>query len=69
MVLGLPALITPGEIDPLAYSRDYSVMLLVRQLYNVGVLSMLIIVVSGVFIGMVLGLQGYLVLTTYSAET
>ena len=39
------------------------------QLYNVGVLSMLIIVVSGVFIGMVLGLQGYLVLTTYSAET
>ncbi len=35
--------------------------LLVRQLYNVGVLSMLIIVVSGVFIGMVLGLQGYLV--------
>ena len=24
IVLGLPALITPGEIDPLAYSRDYS---------------------------------------------
>lgn len=33
--------------------------LLIRQLYNVGVLSMLIIIVSGVFIGMVLGLQGY----------
>lgn len=30
--------------------------LLVRQLYNVGVLSMLIIIVSGLFIGMVLGL-------------
>ena len=29
--------------------------LLVRQLYNVGVLSMLIIVVSGVFIGMCWG--------------
>ncbi|AIR59641.1 lipid asymmetry maintenance ABC transporter permease subunit MlaE [Cedecea neteri] len=43
--------------------------LLVRQLYNVGVLSMLIIMVSGLFIGMVLGLQGYLVLTTYSAES
>ena len=43
--------------------------LLVRQLYNVGVLSMLIIIVSGLFIGMVLGLQGYLMLTTYSAET
>ncbi|HCW99617.1 MAG TPA: ABC transporter permease, partial [Pantoea sp.] len=43
--------------------------LLIRQLYSVGVLSLLIIVVSGLFIGMVLGLQGYLVLTTYSAET
>ncbi|MCU5773429.1 lipid asymmetry maintenance ABC transporter permease subunit MlaE [Erwiniaceae bacterium BAC15a-03b] len=43
--------------------------LLVKQLYSVGVLSLLIIVVSGLFIGMVLGLQGYLVLTTYSAES
>ncbi|UCB32388.1 ABC transporter permease [Duffyella gerundensis] len=43
--------------------------LLIKQLYSVGVLSLLIIVVSGLFIGMVLGLQGYLVLTTYSAES
>ena len=43
--------------------------LLVRQLYNVGVLSMLIIIVSGLFIGMVLGLQGYLVRQPISAET
>lgn len=43
--------------------------LLLRQLYYVGVQSMLIIIVSGVFIGMVLGLQGYLVLTTYGAES
>ncbi|AKH90072.1 lipid asymmetry maintenance ABC transporter permease subunit MlaE [Edwardsiella tarda] len=42
--------------------------LLRRQLYSVGVQSLLIIMVSGLFIGMVLGLQGYLVLTTYSAE-
>lgn len=42
--------------------------LLVKQLYSVGVLSLLIVLVSGLFIGMVLGLQGYLVLTTYSAE-
>ncbi|ATA20503.1 phospholipid/cholesterol/gamma-HCH transport system permease protein [Gibbsiella quercinecans] len=42
--------------------------LLIKQLYNVGVQSLLIIMVSGLFIGMVLGLQGYLVLTTYSAE-
>lgn len=43
--------------------------LLIKQLYSVGVMSLLIIVVSGLFIGMVLGLQGYLVLTTYGAET
>ncbi len=43
--------------------------LLIKQLYSVGVQSLLIIMVSGLFIGMVLGLQGYLVLTTYSAET
>ncbi|MEQ9926943.1 lipid asymmetry maintenance ABC transporter permease subunit MlaE [Pectobacterium brasiliense] len=42
--------------------------LLVKQLYSVGVQSLLIIMVSGLFIGMVLGLQGYLILTTYSAE-
>ncbi|EPB4283007.1 lipid asymmetry maintenance ABC transporter permease subunit MlaE [Yersinia enterocolitica] len=42
--------------------------LLVKQLYSVGVQSLLIIVVSGLFIGMVLGLQGFLILTTYSAE-
>jgi len=43
--------------------------LLVKQLYSVGVMSLLIIAVSGLFIGMVLGLQGYLILTTYSAES
>src|SRR5471030_2894613 len=42
--------------------------LLLKQLYSVGVLSLLIILVSGLFIGMVLGLQGYIILTTYSAE-
>ncbi|MCW2475527.1 MULTISPECIES: lipid asymmetry maintenance ABC transporter permease subunit MlaE [unclassified Symbiopectobacterium] len=42
--------------------------LLLKQLHSVGVQSLLIILVSGLFIGMVLGLQGYLVLTTYSAE-
>lgn len=42
--------------------------LLLKQLHCVGVQSLLIIMVSGLFIGMVLGLQGYLVLTTYSAE-
>jgi phospholipid/cholesterol/gamma-HCH transport system permease protein len=36
--------------------------LLIKQLYAVGVLSLIIIIVSGLFIGMVLGLQGYNIL-------
>lgn len=42
--------------------------LLVRQLYVVGVQSVIIILVSGLFIGMVLGLQGYRVLVDFGAE-
>ena len=42
--------------------------LLIQQLYSVGVLSLLIIVVSGTFIGMVLALQGYTILVGYGAE-
>lgn len=42
--------------------------LLVKQLYNVGVQSLAIIVVSGLFIGMVLSLQGYVILVDYGAE-
>lgn len=39
--------------------------LLVEQLYVIGVLSLIIIAVSGVFIGMVLGLQGYNILQKF----
>ncbi|MCC2638321.1 MAG: Toluene tolerance efflux transporter, permease [Moraxellaceae bacterium] len=42
--------------------------LLVQQLYAVGVLSLPIIVVSGLFIGMVLGLQGYNTLIDFGSE-
>ena len=42
--------------------------LLIQQIFNVGVLSLLIIVVSGTFIGMVLALQGYTILVGYGAE-
>jgi phospholipid/cholesterol/gamma-HCH transport system permease protein len=42
--------------------------LLIAQLYNIGVLSVLIIAVSGLFVGMVLGLQGYYVLNQFGAE-
>lgn len=42
--------------------------LLVKEIYFVGVLSLIIIVVSGLFIGMVLGLQGYTILVDYGSE-
>ncbi|MBA1271938.1 lipid asymmetry maintenance ABC transporter permease subunit MlaE [Stutzerimonas azotifigens] len=45
-----------------------SLELLVRQLYSVGVLSLAIVVVSGIFIGMVLALQGYSILASYGSE-
>jgi phospholipid/cholesterol/gamma-HCH transport system permease protein len=46
-----------------------AVPLLVRQLYSVGVLSLVIIAVSGLFIGLVLGLQGYNILKGYGSES
>jgi phospholipid/cholesterol/gamma-HCH transport system permease protein len=42
--------------------------LAVQQLYSVGVLTLVIIVVSGLFVGMVLGLQGYNTLVDFGAE-
>jgi phospholipid/cholesterol/gamma-HCH transport system permease protein len=42
--------------------------LVIRQLYMVGVLTLLIILVSGFFVGMVLGLQGYNTLSDFGAE-
>jgi len=43
--------------------------LLMQQIYSVGVLSLVITVISGMFIGMVLGLQGYRTLVGFGAET
>ena len=42
--------------------------LLLKQLHVLGVQSLLIILMSGFFIGMVLGLQGYVVLVDFAAE-
>ena len=42
--------------------------LIVQQVYSIGVLSLLIILVSGGFVGMVLGLQGYNTLVDFGAE-
>lgn len=46
-----------------------AVNLLMRQLYSVGVVSLLITIVSGLFIGMVLSLQGFAILTKFGAES
>jgi phospholipid/cholesterol/gamma-HCH transport system permease protein len=43
--------------------------LLLKQIYSVGVLSLVIVVVSGLFIGMVLGLQGYTILSDFGSES
>jgi phospholipid/cholesterol/gamma-HCH transport system permease protein len=43
--------------------------LVVREVYYTGVLSLVIIMVSGLFVGMVLGFQGYQTLTTYGSES
>ena len=54
-LVGIPALLLrPG--------------LLIKELHNTGVLSLLIILVSGLFVGMVLGLQGYVTLSKFGAE-
>ena len=42
--------------------------LILTQLYTVGVLTLLIVVVSALFVGMVLGLQGYNTLIDFGAE-
>jgi phospholipid/cholesterol/gamma-HCH transport system permease protein len=43
--------------------------LVLKQVYAVGVLTLIIILVSGLFVGMVLGLQGYNTLIDFGAES
>lgn len=43
--------------------------LVVQQVFAVGVLTLIIILVSGLFVGMVLGLQGYYTLVDFGAES
>src|SRR6185295_6388423 len=42
--------------------------LTIREIYFAGVLSLIIILVSGLFVGMVLGLQGYETLQRYGSS-
>ena len=53
-----------GSLDILRRPR-----LLVEQVFSVGVLTILIIAVAGLFVGMVLGLQGYYILSRFGGET
>jgi phospholipid/cholesterol/gamma-HCH transport system permease protein len=55
VLLGLPSLIP-------------RIFLVVVQMWSVGVRSLMIILVSGAFVGMVLGLQGYNILVRFGAE-
>src|SRR5271169_3309610 len=43
--------------------------LIVREMFFTGVMSLIIILVSGMFVGMVLGLQGYETLKRYGSES
>ena len=42
--------------------------LLIKQLYSVGVQTLIIIIVAGLFVGMVMGLQSYYALVDFGAE-
>lgn len=53
-LIGLPAML----IKP---------RLFVREVFSVGVLSFFIVIVSGLFVGMVLGLQGFVTLSQFGA--
>ena len=43
--------------------------LTVREMFFAGVMSLIIILVAGMFVGMVLGLQGYETLKRYGSES
>jgi len=51
------------------FPKLYDLKLTFQQLHSIGVQSLLIITVSGFFIGMVLGLQGYTTLIKFGAES
>jgi phospholipid/cholesterol/gamma-HCH transport system permease protein len=51
-----------------AFPKWKNVGLTITQIHVVGVQSLLIILVSGLFIGMVMALQGYTILVNYGAE-
>lgn len=65
--LGQAALMLGSAIFHIPSPRK-GLPLFIAQVYSVGVMSLIIIMVSGTFIGMVLALQGHTVLVDYGAE-
>ncbi len=51
-----------------AFPQWKNIRLTITQIYVVGVQSLLIVLVSGLFIGMVMALQGYNILVSFGAE-
>jgi len=43
--------------------------LVVQQMFSIGVLTIVIVLVAGIFVGMVLGLQGYNILVRFNSES
>jgi phospholipid/cholesterol/gamma-HCH transport system permease protein len=58
-----------GLVGAATVRPPWRIRRLVRELYDVGVLSLPIILVSGVAVGMVLGMQGYNTLVRFGAES
>ena len=65
--VGRMSLFAASVVPTLAYSV-WRFKLLLKQVYFTGVLSLPIILTAGLFVGMVLGLQGHHILTTFNAE-
>lgn len=64
--VGRATLMLLGAI--IAVPKLKNIPLTIKQIYVVGVQSLSIIIVSGLFIGMVMALQGYTILIDYGAE-
>lgn len=56
------------QLLPLIPGGLWRIRLLMKQVYMAGVLSLPIIVTAGLFVGMVLGLQGHHILKTFNSE-
>lgn len=66
--LGRSSLFLLSILTSFSYTLSHPA-LLTRQMFSVGVLTFWLIAISGLFVGMVLGLQGVYTLSTFGAES